>query len=182
MTERFLIPVKNSRILCDTWVCRETSLANGDARFFGALRLGQERKFSPKRKFLAGYPCGHPAKNFGQTLQILENKHFGTDILRGCPWKNFGLKSFGLIFRSLLGCPTIWVLEKVHLPLPVEASLKCLRSSQDLRHWAFLRDPCEGRQLGVTSTVLFLVGYNARKQHFNALGLGKRTVNREIVL
>ena len=50
------------------------------------------RKFSPKRKFLAGYPCGHPAKNFGQALQILENKHFGTDILRGRPQKNFGLK------------------------------------------------------------------------------------------
>ena len=34
----------------------------------------QEQKFSPKRKFLAGYPCGHPAKNFGQALQILEKK------------------------------------------------------------------------------------------------------------
>ena len=47
----------------------------------------QERKSSPKRKFLAGYPCGHPAKNFGQALQILENKHFGTDIPRGRPRK-----------------------------------------------------------------------------------------------
>ena len=36
----------------------------------------QERKFSPKRKFLAGYPCGHPAKNFGQALQILEKEAF----------------------------------------------------------------------------------------------------------
>ena len=52
---------------------------------------------------MAGYPCGHPAKNFGQALQILEkNKHFGTDIPHGRPWKNFGLKNFGLIFRSLL--------------------------------------------------------------------------------
>ena len=33
-------------------------------------------KFSPKRKFLAGYPCGHPAKNFGQALQILEKQAF----------------------------------------------------------------------------------------------------------
>ena len=47
--------------------------------------FSQERKFSPKRKFLAGYPCGHPAKNFGQGLQILENKHFGTDIPHGRP-------------------------------------------------------------------------------------------------
>ena len=34
---------------------------------------------------LAGYPCGHPAKNFGQALQILENKHFGMDIPPGRP-------------------------------------------------------------------------------------------------
>ena len=43
------------------------------------------------------------AKNFGQALQILEkNEHFGTNIPRGRPRKNFGLKSFGLIFRSLI--------------------------------------------------------------------------------
>ena len=48
-------------------------------------RSDQERKISPKRKFWGRYPCGHPAKNFGQALQILENKHFGTDILRGRP-------------------------------------------------------------------------------------------------
>ena len=36
----------------------------------------KQRKFSPKRKFLAGYPCGHPAKNFGQALQILEKQAF----------------------------------------------------------------------------------------------------------
>ena len=41
---------------------------------FSHVPLVQERKFSPKRKFLAGYPCGHPAKNFGQALQILEKK------------------------------------------------------------------------------------------------------------
>ena len=39
-------------------------------------RSVQERKFSPKRKFLAGYPCGHPAKNFGQALQILGKQAF----------------------------------------------------------------------------------------------------------
>ena len=36
----------------------------------------QERKFSPKRRFSAGHPCGHPAKNFGQALQILEKQAF----------------------------------------------------------------------------------------------------------
>ena len=61
----------------------------------------QQRNFSPKRKFLAGYPCGHPAKNFGQALQILEEEAFCTEIPRGRPQKNFGLKNFGLIFRSI---------------------------------------------------------------------------------
>ena len=36
----------------------------------------QEQKISPKRKFWPGYPCGHPAKNFGQALQILEKQAF----------------------------------------------------------------------------------------------------------
>ena len=36
----------------------------------------QERKISPKRKFSAGHPCGHPTKNFDQARQILENKAF----------------------------------------------------------------------------------------------------------
>ena len=38
------------------------------------LQISQKRKSSPKRKFWAGYPSGHPAKNFGLALQILE-KH-----------------------------------------------------------------------------------------------------------
>ena len=29
---------------------------------------------------------------------MLENKHFGMDMPRGHPRKNFGLKNFGLIF------------------------------------------------------------------------------------
>ena len=36
----------------------------------------QEREFSPMRKFWAGHPCEHPAKNFGQALQILEKQAF----------------------------------------------------------------------------------------------------------
>ena len=32
-----------------------------------------EKKFSLKRKFSEGRPCGHPAKNFGQALQIPGN-------------------------------------------------------------------------------------------------------------
>ena len=37
----------------------------------GSPRQVRTKKISPKRKFSAGYPCGHPAKNFGQALQIL---------------------------------------------------------------------------------------------------------------
>ena len=47
----------------------------------GRLLISSEKcKIGPKRKFSAGRPCGHPAKNFGQVLQILENKHFGMDV------------------------------------------------------------------------------------------------------
>ena len=42
----------------------------------GLREVVQEQKFSPKRKFLGGCPCGHPAKNFGQALQILEKQAF----------------------------------------------------------------------------------------------------------
>ena len=41
-----------------------------------AWRISQKRKISPKRKFSAGRPCGHPAKNFGQDLQVLEKQAF----------------------------------------------------------------------------------------------------------
>ena len=37
-----------------------------------------------------------------------KNKHFGTDMPRGRPRKNFGLKNFGLIFRSLLMSHCCW--------------------------------------------------------------------------
>ena len=71
------------------WRMRRTRRRRRRRRRRSSLRPRiQERKFSPKRKFLAGYPCGHPAKNFGQAIQILEkNKHFGTDIPRGRPSK-----------------------------------------------------------------------------------------------
>ena len=61
----------------------------------------QERKFSPKRKFWAGHPCGRPAKNFGQALQILGKQAFRNGHPTRTSMKNFGLKNFGLIFRSL---------------------------------------------------------------------------------
>ena len=46
-------------------------------------------------------------QNFGQAIQIPENKHFGgPDMPRGRPRNNFGLENFRLIFCSLHGGPT----------------------------------------------------------------------------
>ena len=58
--------------------CRKPSILEADDLLGACYRkaMTQERKFSPKRKFLAGYPCGHPAKNFGQALQIMEKQAF----------------------------------------------------------------------------------------------------------
>ena len=39
--------------------------------------MQNEGKISPKRKFWAGYPSGHPAKNFGQALHIMEKQALG---------------------------------------------------------------------------------------------------------
>ena len=38
--------------------------------------LGGATDHNPKRKFSAGRPCGYPAKNFGQALQVLEKQAF----------------------------------------------------------------------------------------------------------
>ena len=69
-----------------------------------SLGIDQKRKVSPKRKFSAGCPCGHPAKNFGQTFPNSRKKKqaFGTAILRGRLRKNFRLKNLGLVFRFLI--------------------------------------------------------------------------------
>ena len=75
------------------------------------VSLNQERKISPKRKFLGRISRGHPgviradipAQNFGQAAQNPGK----TSIWGGRPQplgisKNFGQKNFGLNFRSLL--------------------------------------------------------------------------------
>ena len=57
-------------------VPRRTSLAPLASPCFLLCLTGQERKISPKRNFWAGHLWGHPAKNFGQALQILEKQAF----------------------------------------------------------------------------------------------------------
>ena len=40
------------------------------------VRLVRNEKSAQRPKFSAGRPCGHPAKNFGQALQIVEKQAF----------------------------------------------------------------------------------------------------------
>ena len=61
----------------------------------------QERKISPKRKFRPDIPADIPPKTSVRRSKSWKIKHFGTVIPCGRPRKNFGLKNFGLNFRSL---------------------------------------------------------------------------------
>ena len=94
-----------------------------DAPITWSVLFFRNEKISPKRKFWGGYPCGHPAENFGQASKSWKKKHFGTDIPRGRPWKNFGLKNFGLIFRSLFFSQTSEEFQKPH-PLLVAKKVR----------------------------------------------------------
>ena len=72
------VSAPNRAIWCDC------DLKGSALRFCCDLKRGSNHKsrdlkvrlFSPKRKFSAGHPCGHPAKSFGQALQILEKQAF----------------------------------------------------------------------------------------------------------
>ena len=85
---------------------------------FQSMQTVQERKISPKRKFLGRISCGHPgviradipAQNFSQGTQhpgklsiwawISRTRRRGRPRPSGIP-KNFGQKNFGLNFCSL---------------------------------------------------------------------------------
>ena len=72
----------------------------------------QKRKVSPKTEVFGRTSL----RTSGQKLRSGppnpgKNKHLGTDMPRGRPRKNFGLKNFGLMFRSLTWsslCPIFW--------------------------------------------------------------------------
>ena len=67
----------------------------------------QERKISPKRKFWPGYPCGHPAKNFGRALQkILEKKQAFWD---GHPARTSMKKLRSEKLRADFSFPRVWI-------------------------------------------------------------------------
>ena len=60
--------------------------------------LFQEQKISPKtEEFSAGRPGGHPAKNFGQALQILEKQAFGHRRAARTSTKKLRCENFGLV-------------------------------------------------------------------------------------
>ena len=59
-----------------------------------------ETKNQPKdRSFRPDVPADIRPKTSVRPSKSWKNKHFGTDMPRGRPRKNFGLKNFGLIFR-----------------------------------------------------------------------------------
>ena len=60
--------------LSPSWVSDLHKKLHRTARSPEQRRRFQKRKISPKRKFSAGRPCRHPAKNFGQALQMLEKQ------------------------------------------------------------------------------------------------------------
>ena len=98
------------------------------------LSESQKQKTSPKREFSARRPCRHPAKNFGQALQILEKEDFGMDMPRGRPRKNFSLKNFGLIsVPCTLGALQKARLRKVHFSGDFMGVFDFLRSACSLR-------------------------------------------------
>ena len=68
----------------------------------GKCPLYSETKNQPKdRSFRPDVPVDIRPKTSVRPSKSWKNKHFGTDMPRGRPRKNFGLKNFGLIFRSL---------------------------------------------------------------------------------
>ena len=59
------------------WSCQQVHAEITERAFRNNRRvLNSGTKIQPKEEVLAGYPCGHPAKNFGQALQILEKEAF----------------------------------------------------------------------------------------------------------
>ena len=61
----------------------------------------QERKSAQRGSFGPDIPTDIRPKTSVRPSKPWKNKHFGTDIPRGRPWKDFGLKNFGLILHSL---------------------------------------------------------------------------------
>ena len=100
-----------------------------------------ERKFSPKRM-----------KTSVRLSKSWKNKHFGTDMPRGRPRKNFGLKNFGLIFRYVV-CPV--EMSRPVCPADILSNL-CgitLKSGRDVPGFAPKPSP---RHFQTTPTTKFL--------------------------
>ena len=65
------------------------------------LAKDQERKSAQRGSFGPDVPADVPPKTSVSRSKSWKNKHCGTHIPCGRPWKSFGLKNFGQIFRSL---------------------------------------------------------------------------------
>ena len=73
--------------------CQESSLLE--------MLLIRNENSAQRGSFRPDIPADIPPKTSVRPSKSWKNKHFGTDTTRGRPWKNSGLKNFGLIFRSL---------------------------------------------------------------------------------
>ena len=64
-------------------------------------RKASSENSAQRGSFWPDVPADIQPKTSVSTSKCWKKKHFGTDIPRGRPRKNFGLKNFRLIFRSL---------------------------------------------------------------------------------
>ena len=64
-------------------------------------RIFRNENSAQRGSFRPDIPADIPPKTSVRPSKSWKIKHFGTDIPCGRPRKNFGLKNFGLIFRSL---------------------------------------------------------------------------------
>ena len=76
-------------------------LFQGDPVQFGSVTVFRNEKSAQRGSFWPDVPADIRPKTSVRPSKSWKNKHFGTDMPRGRPRKNFGLKNFGLIFRSL---------------------------------------------------------------------------------
>ena len=65
-----------SLICCRMGYRTDMSSASPGPIFWQLVRSFRNKKSAQRPKFSAGRPCGHPAKNFGQALQILGKQAF----------------------------------------------------------------------------------------------------------
>ena len=70
-------------------------------KFWNPEKILRNEKSAQRGSFRPDVPADIRPKTSVRPSKSWKNYHFGTDMPRGRPRKNFGLKNFGLIFRCL---------------------------------------------------------------------------------